>query len=120
MKYIITVAIVLTSFLSFSQGYPPVEDANQSLEDMASAITDQYDRELSMTGKQKAIFKLRVEDFLLLRKKILDSKTDEAQLDALVNLQAEETLAMNDVLTRIQMDVYKKVKPEIQPLKIVK
>ncbi len=119
MKSIITLTIVLSSLLSFSQGYPPVEDAEMNTEDMALDITNKYNRQLAMNGEQIAIFKIRVEDFLVLRKEILESKEGKDQLNALVNLQAEETLAMNDVLTRLQMDVYKKIKPKIQPLKIV-
>ena len=119
MKSIITITLILIFNFSYGQGYPPVENAEPSTEEIANTITDKYDSELAMTAKQKALFKIKVEDFLVMRKKILDKYDGQDELDALVNLQAEETLAMNDVLTRIQMGIYKKIKPEIQPLKMV-
>ena len=117
-KYSLILAFAFT-LSSFSQGYPPVEDASSKTEVIASEIANAYDRQLSMTAEQKALFKIRVEDFLIRRKEITASKKGKEQLDALVNMQAEETLAMNDILTRPQMDVYKRIKTEIQPLKIV-
>lgn len=41
------------------------------------------------------------------------------ELNALVEMQANESLAMNDILTLYQYRLYKKLKPEIQPLKMV-
>ncbi|WP_040248899.1 hypothetical protein [Psychroserpens mesophilus] len=121
MKTKITTLLLLLSLtLGFAQQYPPINDGSLKVEAKADSITDAYDRELSMTAKQKALFKLKVEDYLL-RKQNIESKYEgRKQLTALVELQAQETLDMNDILTRIQMQVYKKIKPEIQPLKIVK
>ncbi|WP_026752810.1 hypothetical protein [Sediminibacter sp. Hel_I_10] len=119
MTRIFTITFILVSFFSFAQGHPSVEDTSLKTEEVADNITDQYDQKLAMTYKQKELFKKKVEDFLILRKKIMDNNEGEAELNALVNLQAEETLAMNDVLTRIQMDLYKDIKPTIQPLKVV-
>jgi hypothetical protein len=119
MKRLVTLVLFFTISTGFAQGYPQTEGASSSITETADRITDAYDQKLSMTSQQKAIFKIRVEDFLKIRQKIMASKTGKDQLNALVNLQAEETLAMNDVLTRLQMSVYKKVKREIQPLKVV-
>lgn len=121
MKTKITTLLLLLSLtLGFAQQYPPINDGSLKVEAKADSITDAYDRELSMTAKQKALFKLKVEDYLL-RKQNIESKYEgRKQLTALVELQAQETLDMNDILTRIQMQLYKKIKPEIQPLKIVK
>jgi hypothetical protein len=54
-----------------------------------------------------------------LAEKIKDENEGRAELDALVEMQARESLAMNDILTRLQYRLYKKLKSEIQPLKIV-
>lgn len=116
--YTLALALIFT-MSSFSQGYPPVDDGSTKTEVMASEIANAYDKQLSMTSEQKALFKVRVEDFLIRRKEIMASTSGKDQLNALVNMQAEETLAMNDILTRPQMDVYKRIKPQIQPLKIV-
>lgn len=119
MKRLATLILFFTISTGFAQGYPQIEGASSSITETADSITDAYDQKLSMTSQQKAIFKIRVEDFLKIRQNIMATKTGKDQLNALVNLQAEETLAMNDVLTRLQMRVYKKVKREIQPLKVV-
>lgn len=116
---ITTLLLFLSLTLGFAQQYPPVNDGSLKVEAKADSITDAYDRELSMTAKQKALFKLKLEDYLM-KRQIIESEYDgRKELEALVELQAQETLDMNDILTRIQMKVYKKVKPVIQPLKVV-
>ncbi|MCB0446353.1 MAG: hypothetical protein KDD03_02375 [Gelidibacter sp.] len=112
--------LFLTLTFSHAQQYPPVTDGSKAIEAKADSISDAYDRELAMTAKQKALFKLKVEDYLIRRQKVESMYDGREELTALVELQAQETLDMNDILTRIQMQVYKKIKPEIQPLKIVK
>jgi len=119
MKSLLLYLISGISMISFSQGYPPIEDGGESIESVADNITDQYDEELSMTYKEKQLFKTTVEDFLILRQGILDTKEGKAQLNALKNLQAEETLRVKNILRQPQIDLYLKLKPKIQPLKIV-
>ena len=116
---ITTLLLFLSLTLGFAQQYPPVNDGSLKVEAKADSITDAYDRELSMTAKQKALFKLKVEDYLIKRQMIESKYEGREELSALTELQVQETLDMNDILTRIQMQVYKKVKPEIQPLKMV-
>ncbi|WP_431134069.1 hypothetical protein [Psychroserpens mesophilus] len=120
MKTKITLLILFLS-LTFvnAQHYPPVSDSSQKIEEQSKDIVDAYDRELAMTAKQRALFQLKVEDYLMLRKKIESNYDGREELDALVEMQAQETLDMNDILTRIQMQLYKKIKPTIQPLKEV-
>ncbi len=116
---ITTLLLFLSLTLGFAQQYPPVNDGSLNVEAKADSITDAYDRELSMTAKQKALFKLKVEDYLIKRQMIESKYEGRKELSAFTELQVQETLDMNDILTRIQMQVYKKVKPEIQPLKMV-
>jgi hypothetical protein len=111
--------IVLSITFGFAQQYPPVTDGSPEIEAEADYITEAYDKELAMTVKQKALFKLKVEDYLIIRKEIESQYDGKEELTALAKLQTKETLDMNDILTRIQMKVYKRIKPEIQPLKIV-
>lgn len=120
MKLNITVLLLVFSLtFGFAQQYPPVSDGSPSVEKTASDIANAYDKELSMTAKQKALFKLKVEDYLIRKRKIEAQYEGREELAALTEMQAQETLDMNDILTRIQMQVYKKVKPRIQPLKMV-
>jgi hypothetical protein len=121
MKIRITLLFLLLSLtFNHAQQYPPITDGSLKIEAKADSIADAYDRELSMTAKQKALFKLKVEDYLIRRQKIESKYEGRKELTALVELQVQETLDMNDILTRIQMKVYKRIKPEIQPLKMVK
>lgn len=120
MKTQISIVLLLLSFnLGFTQQYPPITDASVEMEAKVDKITDTYDKELAMTARQKVLFKLKVEDYLLKRKEIEAKYEGKKELTMLAKLQTNETLDMNDILTRIQMKVYKKIKPEIQPLKIV-
>lgn len=120
MKSLFTLLVLFSISTAFAQDYPPIEGTSQSTISVADKIANAYDAKLSMTGEQKALMKLELEHYLKLRENIIATKKGTTQLDALVNLQAEETLAMNDILTREQMIVYKRVKTEIEPLKMVK
>lgn len=111
--------IVFSLTFGFAQQYPPLSDGSPEIEAKAHYITEAYDNELAMTAKQKALFKLKVEDYLIRRKEIESKYEGKEELTVLAKLQTNETLNMNDILTRIQMKVYKRIKPEIQPLKIV-
>ncbi|MEY8848985.1 hypothetical protein AB9K26_09225 [Psychroserpens sp. XS_ASV72] len=116
-----TLLIILLSFnYATAQQYPPVKDASLAIEEKVNDLANQYDRQLAMTAKQKALFKLKLEDYLLRRIEIEDKYNGKNELTMLAKLQARETQAMNDVLTQPQMEVYKRIKPEIQPLKVVK
>jgi len=119
MKRLLILTLFTLPLLTYCQGYPPIEDSSDNIQEIANNITDQYDEELAMTYKEKELFRTTVEDFLILRKKILDTKTGKAQLNALTNLQAEETLRMKNILRQPQVELYIKLKPRIQPLKIV-
>ncbi|OBX26454.1 hypothetical protein LX77_00994 [Gelidibacter algens] len=118
MKTILTSILLLFSTTIFAQ----IPDAmnSSSLKTEADRITDEYDQHLGLTGIQYPLFKNKVADYLRLAEKIKDENEGRAELDALVEMQARESLAMNDILTRLQYRLYKKLKSEIQPLKIVK
>ncbi|WP_299228250.1 hypothetical protein [uncultured Psychroserpens sp.] len=115
----LTLLFTLGLTLSHAQPYPPVRDGSSEIEAKTDKIADTYDAKLAMTAKQKVLFKLKVEDYLIKRQNIEEKYDGRDELNALFNLQIQETADMNDILTRIQMQVYKKVKPEIQPLKII-
>ena len=40
-------------------------------------------------------------------------------MDALTELAIKESLDMQDILTRIQYNLYKKIRQDIQPIKLV-
>ena len=57
---------------------------------------------------------------MIRRYKIEAEFSGEKKLDLLYQLQQLETDDMQDILTHQQLQVYKKIKPEIQPLETVK
>lgn len=118
MKTIITSILLLVSTTIFAQIQDEID--SPSLKNEADRITNEYDRHLGLTGIQYPLFKNKVADYLRLAQKITQENEGREELDALVEMQANETLAMNDILTQPQYRVYKRIKSKIQPLKIVK
>ena len=85
----------------------------------AVKITNSYNLELALSGKQQLLFQQKVEEFLIRRNQIENVLTGKEKLNYLLDMQLEETDEMMDILTRPQLAVYKKVKPKIQPLETV-
>ena len=118
MKKIVSILILLLSISAFSQD-PVFQKSYAIAEEEAIKITNSYDLELSLTEKQELIFQQKVEEFLIRKSKIEDGFSGKKKLDLLYQMQQEETAEMNDILTRPQLVVYKKIKPSIQPLETV-
>ncbi|HBC03077.1 MAG: hypothetical protein CL528_04470 [Aequorivita sp.] len=118
MKKIVSILILLLSISAFSQD-PVFQKSYANAEEEAIKITNSYDLELSLTEKQELIFQQKVEEFLIRKSKIEDGFSGKKKLDLLYQMQQEETAEMNDILTRPQLVVYKKIKPSIQPLETV-
>ena len=110
---------LLLAFLTFGFGNaqdPILQKDHPNLEKEAFAITRQYNQELALDGKQIILFQKKVEEFLIRREDIKKRYSGKRELDALMNMQTQETLEMMNILTQPQMDLYKKIKPNIQPL----
>lgn len=118
MKTLITSILLIFSTSVFAQfAEVSVSDPNIKLE--ADKITSEYNEQLALTGVQIPLFKNKVAHYLVISENIKQQKEGRAELDALVEMQAEESLAMNDILTLLQYRLYQKLKNEIQPLKMV-
>lgn len=118
MKIILVTLVFLFSNALIGQ-VPEVSVTDPNIKKEADRITDEYSDQLALTGIQIPLFKNKVAHYLVLADDIKREKTGRAQLEALVEMQAEESLAMNDILTLQQYRLYKKIKTEIQPLKMV-
>ncbi len=118
MKKLILILSIFIGFTAFSQD-PVFQKSNPKAEERAIEITNSYDLQLSLTEKQELLFQQKVAEFLIRRYKIESEFSGKEKLDLLYKLQREETAEMNDILTRPQMEVYKQVKPTIQPLETV-
>lgn len=118
MKTFITVLFISLSTLTFAQ-YPKTTPTSNKIEVEASQLTEKYNRQLALTGIQIPLFKKVVEEYMTKSDKVIEEMDGREELNALVELQARETLEMNDILTQIQYRLYKKIKYDLQPLKKV-
>lgn len=118
MKVLIICIVCLFSNSVMAQ-VPGVSISDPQIKYEADRITKEYSHHLALTGVQIPLFKNKVAHYLVLKEEIEHDMEGRAQLDALVEMQANETLAMNDILTLQQYRLYKKIKTEIQPLKMI-
>ncbi|WP_152558119.1 hypothetical protein [Altibacter lentus] len=119
MKKILLVLTLLFSVSALSQDAFLQKD-NDQLEVEADKITEAYNAQLALSSKQELLFKNKIEEFLIRRQKIEKAYTGKEKLDQLVILQQNETAEMGDILTGPQLDLYKKLKPTLQPVSEVK
>ena len=119
MKKLIVLFAIFSTGLLFAQD-PMLQSDAKDLEPKAKAITASYNEELALTSKQYMLFEKKVEEFLIRREKIELRYNGKEKLDMLFALQQRETKEMNDILTRPQLQVYKKIKPTVQPIDKVK
>jgi len=118
MKTLITLFTFFITSYTFAQ-YPQATSDNGNTTYQAEQLTDKYNRQLALTGIQIPLFKEVVEKYILLANEAKDQYEGKEELDMLLELQARETLQMNDILTQPQYRLYKKLKYDYQPLKIV-
>lgn len=118
MKPLFTVVLIVISTCGYAQ-FPKTSPTSNRVEAMANNLTDSYNKELVLTGVQIPLFKDVIEEYIVKAEEVIEKLRGREQLNALVELQARESLEMNDILTQIQYRRYQKVKPYIQPLKMV-
>ncbi len=85
----------------------------------AERITKEYNKQLALDGDQFVLFEKKVEEFLIKRAKIENRYTSKEKLDMLFRMQARETVEMKNILTRPQLEVYRRIKSDIQPIAVV-
>ncbi len=120
MKKLLTILILCTITRPvFSQDVSSLYENHNAAEAQAEALAEVYDIELGLRAAQKLLFMKKVEEYLILSKDVKENYKGKEMLDQLAMLEIKETADMSDILTRIQWQVYKKVRPNIQPLAIV-
>ena len=110
--------LLLTLFLGinvFAQD-PMLQKNNQALDEQAKELTQTYSKELALNGEQIGMFENKVEEFLIRSEKIKKEFQGRKMFEMLYTLQARETAEMDNILTRPQLELYKQIKPRIQPL----
>lgn len=118
MKTITTFLLLFISLGMYAQD-PMLQKNDEVLEDKADKITEMYVPELGLTSKQELLFQKKVEEFLISAEKINNQYSGKDKLDRLVVNQQQETAEMGDILTRPQLNRYKKLKTKFQPLATV-
>ena len=118
MKNIINAVILLFTVFAFAQ-YPDTTPGSREIREQAKELTIAYDQQLALDGDQLPIFQDKVEDYLVLSYKIKEDLEGKEELDALTELMVKETLDMQDILTRPQFIIYKRIRQDVQPIKVV-
>lgn len=118
MKKVLFLLMLSLGVSAYAQD-PFLQKSDPEAQEQAIQITDQYNKQLALTGEQTLLFQQKVEEFLIRRNEIENQVEGREKLDLLRKLQNEETAEMQDILTRPQLLVYKKIKSNIQPLEVV-
>lgn len=116
-KPLLILILLLSTITVFAQN-PYYQKSNDELEAKAVTLTKKYDEQLGLTAKQQMLFKIKVGEYLINEQKIRNSNLSIKQkFRAIRKNSRKETADMGDILTRIQYRLYKKVKPQIQPVR---
>lgn len=120
MKKLFLLLLLFTTTATLAQKYDGVESTS-SQKEQAEKLTQQYNDYLSLTEDQIIIMEQKIAEFLAKRNAIITSSSSiEEKNRMILAFYKEETGEMNDILTRVQLQLYKKIKPEIQPLLVLK
>ncbi|SHJ11960.1 hypothetical protein [Aquimarina spongiae] len=117
MKKILTTLAILSFTIVTGQNPFTQKSDNLKIKEEAKELAKEYDQQLGMTEDQLLQFEIKVEEYMINEKKIRDSNLNiKEKIKALkINLN-KETSAMSNILTRIQYDLYKKIKPQYQSI----
>lgn len=115
MKTLIAFFFILWSTSAFAQ-YPQASVTDINVKVRADRITAEYNKHLGLTGIQIPLFKNKVARYLVLADEIKRNNEGLAEQNALIEMRANESAAMSDILELYQQRLYLKLKPEIQPL----
>ncbi|WP_417198656.1 hypothetical protein [Bizionia sp.] len=113
-----TLTVLLTFFISINLWAqdPLLQKNNPALDKQAKELTQTYSKELALNGEQIGMFENKVEEFLIRKEKIVREFEGREKLNMLYTLQTREIAEMDNILTRPQLELYKKIRPTIQPL----
>ena len=118
MKKFLILCVLMFGLTGYSQDVY-FQQSNPEAKKEAIEITNLYNDQLGPTGEQELLFQQKVEEFLIRRYKVENEFSGKEKLNILLGLQKEETAEMDDILTRPQLELYKTIKPNIQPLEII-
>ncbi len=95
---------------------PYLQSENKTAEEIAIALTRDYQAELGMTVEQGSKFRQKVEEFQIRRQKIdkMDLPVPEKMV-LMKKLSRQETAEIANILTNPQLRAYKRLKQSMQP-----
>ena len=115
MKTLLILFMTMASFCSFAQN----PEATDTIDKEADRLANAYDNELAFTSEQFLLFKNELKSTLQKRRLIEKQFKGKEKLEQLMTMQAYESSAMGEILTRIQFRRYIRIKPRIQPLDVI-
>lgn len=119
MKKLLSV-LVLFCTITLNAQDPYLQNDSDKFEVTADSITEKFNAQLALSSQQELLFKQKIEEFLIRAEKQTAGLKGKDKLDRLYRLEKFEIAEMGDILTRPQYQLYKKLKPQIQPLATVK
>lgn len=119
MKILASIILILFTVPVNAQD-PFLQENDESIEKMAKELSETYNKQLALNGKQPLLFQKKIEEFLIRERDIRRQFRGKEMLDLINKLRETETGEMGNILTRPQLNVYKRIKHSIQPLDIVK
>ena len=118
MKRIVTFLMICLATTAVYAQDTYTQSGGEEFEEQALEITSEYNKHLYMNETQPALFQKKVVEFLISREKIKESYEGREMLERLTVLSEEETREMGDILTRMQLEKYREVKMQIQPIAV--
>ncbi|MHA7056975.1 hypothetical protein ACWGOQ_0007125 [Aquimarina sp. M1] len=120
MKNLVIAFALSMSAIALAQNPITQNMEDPKLEEEAKELTQKYNDQLGLTGKQILLFETKVEEYLINAKKIRNSNLQTEQKITELKLNyANESKDMGDILTKPQLDLYKKLKSTYQPIEPV-
>lgn len=120
MKSLIFLTLMICTLSIYGQNPITQNNTNPELERIAEDLARKYDKELAMQEKQLVLFENKLVEYMIEEQKVRTSNLDtKEKVNILKYNYKAETLDMADILTRTQLDLYKKIKPELQPVEPV-
>ncbi|NND25430.1 MAG: hypothetical protein HKO00_05340 [Flavobacteriaceae bacterium] len=118
MKKLLLILITILTVNAYGQDIY-FQKPNRKLGKQAKALTLKYNKQLALDVDQELLFEEKIHEFLIRAEEIKKKFQGKEKLDMLYVLQQRETLEMHDILTRPQLLLYKRIKPDMQPLEVV-
>ncbi len=95
-------------------------EGSEAQKEKSSAIVDRFNDRLSLTEKQYLLFKEKQTEFIVKNESVINStRTPEQANEILRVMYKEQYQEMDDILTERQMEMYREIRPVLDPLIVV-